>query len=85
MLPDMVLLMHQRAADLLVALADEPIRIQCQLMPASLVQPAVESIRSEVAKGPRLTLVGDEDVRQLAVDFRTLCTIAVLLVDRTIE
>src|SRR5262245_11231286 len=68
MLPDMMLLMHQRRADLLVAVADEAVRIERELMPPGLIYPAVEPISSKVAERSRLSLVRYKDIRQPAVE-----------------
>src|SRR5262249_35906389 len=68
MLPDMVLLVHQRAADFHVALVDEAVRIQREFMTASLVQPAVKAISTEVTERPRFSLVRYKHIRELATE-----------------
>jgi hypothetical protein len=69
-LPDVRLLVHQRRGDLLVAVADEAVRIECQLVPPGLVQPAVESIGAKVAERVRPSLVRYKNVRQRAAEQR---------------
>src|SRR6516165_4363509 len=67
-LPHVMLLMHQRAADLHIALVKEAVRIQRELVPANLIQPAIEPIRTEVTERAGFSLVRYKYVRELAAE-----------------
>src|SRR5262249_1799174 len=64
----MMLLMHQRRANLLIDLADKPIRVERQLMSSGFCQPSRKPISAEISKRMRFSLVRYKNVGQLAVE-----------------
>jgi hypothetical protein len=71
--------MHQRLHDLLIAAPDETVGIQCELMLPGFFGSAGKPIRRKISSRMCPPLIGDEHVRQRAIEQRRVKMIVRLL------